>query len=185
MDQLREHKGAVIASLICPFLVIIGFICYEFFMVATGVPVSLVVQGYDPSDFLRGNYILYDHLIEDVVIADPIYYNFSDDKFYYRDTGHIILLDTDGDGVYDDFGDFYWSEPSQPYFLAECSIYHSQPDEPRIYFLDNQNRFYLDQELAPDVEDDIRDVGSFNITGTVNKGVFRAESIKVAGRVYH
>lgn len=192
MKNLRENKTAVIVSLIIPILMILGFMMYEIISVATGDKVELIVQGYDPTDFLRGHYIRYsiiNDMAEEMEIYDPENLPTNEDSSY-NIQGHISLEDTNNDGIYDSLGDFYVKKPNTPYINGNCRIYYIKNDEEikemnhRIYIDYHQDRYYLNENLAPIVEDEIREAGSFSIVGTVKSGYFRASHIDVAGKIY-
>lgn len=194
MKKLRNNQIAVITSLLIPILAILSFILYEEIAVATGDKVSLIVRGYDPTDYLRGHYIRYqilDDMVEDIKIADPQNILIKD-EYYYRTDGYISLKDTNNDGVYDSFGDFYIKKPNIPYINGRCVIYnykdfdYNNEDKQNynIYLDYNQDRYYLNENLAPIVEDEINKYGEFSIVGTTKSGYFRASHIEVNGAVY-
>lgn len=170
LNDLREHPIAPIFAVVLPLITVLGFLIYEITAVATGAPVALKVQGYDPTDFLRGHYIRYDILTEGVEIADP--HNKPDTS----NEGYLTLIDSDHDGILDAFGDFYWKKPQQTYIHA-YSYYDISLDS-------YQSRYYLNEDLAPIVEKEIQEAGSFEIIGTVKDGHFRADHILVAGNRY-
>lgn len=172
LNDLREHPIAPIFAAALPVLVVLGFLIYELTAVSTGTPVALKVQGYDPTDFLRGHYISYDMLTEEVNIADPHNQGIAKDD----NQGYLTLIDSDQDGIYDSFGDFYWKNPHQTYMRAYSSY--------KITLNQYQTRYYLNEDLAPIVEKEIQEAGSFEIIGTVKDGYFRADHILVAGNRY-
>lgn len=192
MKELRNNITAVIISLLIPISLVFGFMMFEVHSVVTGDKVAFIVQGYDPTDFLRGHYIRYDilnNMTENVRIADPQNNPTMHNSDYFRsEPGYITLADKNKDGVYDSFGDFYWEKPNVPYINGFCSYYgryYSEDDPKYNYQLDsNQERYYLDENLASFVEAEITDAGEFNIVGTIKNGLFRASHIEVKGIVY-
>ncbi len=186
MTNLQYSPLAVIGSIMLPIVTVLGFLLYEVVTIATGTPVALIVAGYDPSDFLRGHYILYDALTEELEILDPENEPQTQDGYVYREDGYILLEDVNGDGVYDTIGKFTWTKPSTPYLRAVGSrIFYGGEDEGYYFQLDSdQGRYYLDEDLASFVEDEIRRVGKFSIEGTVKQGQFRASAIEVDGKRY-
>lgn len=167
--------------------------CYEMYAVATGYPVAFIVQGYDPTDFLRGHYIRYDvlnNMTSDIKIGDPENSIYSTEERFYRKDGYISLVDSNYDGFYDSFGDFYWQKPDLPYINAKCNQFVSSnyDDETELFYTfsldNNQDRYYLDETLANFVEDEINLAGEFLIVGSLKSGLFRASHIEVNGVVY-
>lgn len=191
MKNLRHNTIAVIISLLIPICVVFGFMMFEVYSVVTGDKVAFTVQGYDPTDFLRGHYIRYDilnNMTENVKIADPqnipdVY----DPDHFFNEAGYITLVDSNNDGIYDSFGDFYWKKPSVPHIKGFCTKYsrYDGNDEYYSYRLNsNQDRYYLDENLASFVESEINDAGEFYIVGTTKNGLFRASHIEVKGIIY-
>lgn len=188
MKNLRNNTPAVIISLIIPVVIIFGFMMYEVTSVLTGDKVAFVVQGYDPTDFLRGHYIRYDVLngmTDNISIADPQNGPNLSERFYYED-GYIAFNDSNNDGIYDSFGDFYWEKPNIPYIKGNCTYYIYENSDPRYTFRLNhhQDRYYLDENLASFVEDEINKADEFYIVGTAKDGYFRASHIEVNGNIY-
>lgn len=184
MEVRENNKWLGIASAVLPIIVVIAFAIYEISMVATGDAVSLSVSGYDPTDFLRGHYIMYDPLLSDIEIADPENQPAKAYESYSTNDGYILLIDSDSDGIYDLLGDFYWKKPSQPYLKAQCYFYGSDNRNARISLSNEQARFYLNENIAPQVEKEIWQSDGFEIVGTVNQGLFRAKYIEIDGKIY-
>lgn len=188
MTNFRNNTMAVIISLLIPILAIINFILYEEIAIATGDKVALIVRGYDPSDFLRGQYIRYDILdtmANEMVIADP--QNTPEDETYRYQDGYIALFDSNNDGIYDCLGDFYWEKPNVPFINAKCKIftlYNSSKQSVTFSLAYNQDRYYIDENIVSFVEDEISRVGHFEIVGSVKSGYFRASHIEVDGIKY-
>lgn len=189
MKNLRNNPIAIIISLLIPILAILSFILYEITAVATGDKVALIVQGYDPTDFLRGHYIRYqilNDMLDEMKIADPQNIQVQN-EYYYSHQGYISLIDSNNDGIYDSFGDFYIKKPNIPYINGRCVFYnYGVNDNSRysIYLNYNQDRYYLNENLAPMVEDEINKYGEFSIVGSVKSGYFRASHIEVNGVEY-
>lgn len=177
MDKSLE-KGSIFFATFIPFLVAIGFLCYETLAVFMGTPVSLTVRGYDPADILRGQYILYTLVLDDVNIMEKV----GEDETIRRTEGYLSIIDSNGDGAYNEIGGFYWNQKPPVYIKAECT-YHSE-DYSRFRLVGTQGRYYLDEKIAKQVEDAIAEAGSFQIHGTVIDGLFRATSIEVDGVIY-
>lgn len=175
---LQSSRIMTILATILPFLVAMGFICYEATAVYTGTPVSLTVTGYDPADILRGQYIRYELLLEDVKPMEP----FSESRDYYGTEGYLSIIDSNGDGIYDSFGGFYWTEVPEVYLKAKCNWLTE--DGGRFSLIGNQGRYYLDEKISLSVEKAINEAGSFEINGTVLGGFFRATDIVVNGIKY-
>lgn len=192
MRELRNNITAVIISLLIPIGVVFGFMMFEVHSVITGDLVAFTVQGYDPTDFLRGHYIRYDvlnNMTENIKIADPQNTpTDTDTDYFYNKPGYITLVDSNNDGIYDSFGDFHWKRPTNniAYINGYCSKYTRNEKEPTYtYKLDsNQDRYYLDENLASFVESEINDAGEFYIVGTTKNGLFRASHIEVKGVIY-
>lgn len=177
MDRSLE-KGSIFFATFLPILVAIGFLCYENTAVHLGTPVSLTVRGYDPADILRGQYILYTLVLEDIELMEIV----GDEEKMRGTEGYLSILDSDGDGVYDEIGGFYWNQTPAVYIKAQCS-YHSE-NYSNFRLMGTQGRYYLDEKIAKQVEDAIAEAGSFQIQGTVLGGLFRATGILVDGVEY-
>ncbi len=189
MNNLRHNTLAVLVSLGIPILMIVSFMFYEITAVATGAKVALKVSGYDPTDFLRGHYIRYsilNDMTEHIEIGDSYNMpkNLINEDYFYGESGYISLVDIDYDGIYDSYGKFYWKQPNTPSIKAKCN-YSSYNDGNYTYSLDyNQDRYYLNENIAEFVEDEINLVGEFLIVGTTKNGLFRASHIEVNGVEY-
>ncbi len=175
---MNKMKNVTFLATLLPFVAAVGFLCYEATAVMLGTPVSLAVTGYDPADILRGHYIRYELLLEDIKPMEPI---LDEDQFYDVE-GYLSIIDSDGDGVYDSFGGFYWNEVPEVYIKAECHFYTE--DYARYGLIGNQGRYYLDEKIARDAEDAINEAGSFEISGSIRDGFFRATGIVVGGVEY-
>ncbi len=161
---------------ILPIIVILSFIGYEFCSYNFGQEVSLKMEGYDPSDFLRGQYIRYDMIgdaaLQSVkVVDDP----FDKDDSFWGEAGYLTLIDTDYDGVCDSYGEFYFSKPNGLYLHATCSRFYE--NDYRVDLV--QDRYYIDENIVSMVEDEIREHGEFTIVGSVSNGYIRAKYIEV------
>lgn len=177
MNKSLGKVGTMFATLL-PFMVAVGFLCYEAMAVLVGTPVSLTVTGYDPADILRGQYIRYELLLDEVALMEPVV-NESDMRGM---EGYLSIMDSNGDGVYDTFGGFYWNEKPEVYINALCYSYWD--GNPNIRLVGNQGRYYLDEKIALSVEKAINVAGSFQINGTIVDGLFRATGIIVDGVTY-
>ncbi|MFI3199992.1 MAG: GDYXXLXY domain-containing protein [Eubacteriales bacterium] len=188
MNNLRHNTQVVVISLMIPIIMIVGFMTYEVIAVATGDPVALRVQGYDPIDFLRGHYIRYsilNDMTENIEIADPhnMPKKLIDDDYFYGERGYISLVDTDNDSIYDSYGQFYWKKPNTASIKAKCN--YSNYSDCYSFSLDyHQDRYYLNENIAEFVEDEINTSGEFVIVGTTKNGLFRASHIEVNGVFY-
>ncbi len=175
---MNKSKTLTLFATLLPFVVAVGFLCYEAMAVLVGTPVSLTVTGYDPADILRGHYIRYELLLEDVGLMETVV-----DGISMREIeGYLSIVDSNGDGVYDSFGGFYWTQKPEVYIKAEC--YRYSEDYSRFLLVGNQGRYYLDETIATDVENAINEAGSFQIKGTILNGLFRATAIVVDGIEY-
>lgn len=178
MTDLKDSKFLCLFSVLLPIFAVISFMLYELFAVTVGTPIHLTVEGYDPTDFLRGHYIRYDALVENLTILDP---ENQPDKYYTQLDGYIVIGDKDSDGIYDSFSGFSWEKPDSPYIYAFCRLFE---DRHYIFLDNNQTRYYLDENLAPIAEKKILEEGSFTLVGTLFQGLFRASRLEVAGESY-
>lgn len=177
MTKIRLPFVAQCFLLLCPFMVALGFFFYEVVAVTLGIPVALEITGYDPTDILRGHYIQYDYLFEELEVLDPE--NAPDSR---EGDGYFVLADGDQDGIYDTITGFTWKEKPEVYLLGFCRIWGD--DSTYFSFLSEQRRFYLDERIAETVEEEIFQAGGFSIVGTVTHGLFRASGIEVDGTIY-
>lgn len=178
MNQSNKSKIITVLATLLPFVVTLGFLCYEATAVFVGTPVSLTVTGYDPADILRGHYIRYELLLEDVELMESV----TDVDNFSGTQGYLSIVDSNGDGIYDSLGGFYWNQKPEVYIKAEC--YRYSESYTRFFLVGNQGRYYLDEKIAYDVEKAINQHGSFQIQGTILDGLFRATGIVVDGVEY-
>lgn len=176
-----------ILSILAPLIVILCFIAYEIAMVNFGTKVSLVATGYDPKDFLRGHYISYKLLAKDIDVFDIETIPKFDDSFSRTVIdAYITLKDTDNDGIYDSVDKLHINEPDSPYIKSSCVYYYDRDDEttPIVIVNDVQRKYYLNENLAPIVENEINEAGEFEVFGTIHNGYFRSKNIVVDGKNY-
>lgn len=175
----------LIFPIIFPLIVVIFIILYEILMKATGIPVVFNATGYDPRDLLRGHYIRYvidekgELSYEELVEMEITKYKEHNlERTYYNFEGYALLADSNNDGVYDGFGTFSLEKPDKPYL--KCNFRVTRNDDIIQVNLQNEDRnYYVNEKLAPILEQQIDDTGGFLIYGTVNNGSFRASGIQI------
>lgn len=182
----RHNALLSLVAVLTPIIAVLSFVGYETLAIKTGYQVELVVTGYDPTDFLRGHYIRYDALLDEVQVADPENSPWEDTSLSrLSGEGYLVVNDTNGDGVGDTFGSFYWEKPDEPYLFAEYYYYNNgEFIRETISLKGNQERYYLSESIAYTVERNINSVEEFVIRGSVHKGLFRAIEIEVDGVIY-
>lgn len=186
---MLNKKRLVLAVFFIQIIVLVFGVLTINYVLRTGEVVKLAVTGFDPYDPIRGRYV-YLNLVDDrVKINDDSKQRFIDitsSSIEKMPLAYIIIKNTSSSSSDTQcFDSITFNKPSKDVKYIKCDIGGYLDDEDKVAIYPRLDTYYVNEKLAPYLEDELRKPDSKGYMYVkVKNGIYVIDKIEINGVIY-